>query len=85
MNKRKRVSDAAIGKRAYQEVLRLFPGMKAAETALGCTYYPIYQWRKGAAPSAVYLARLLELGADIQWILTGKKYTGTVYRGGVRG
>ena len=73
MNRRKRIMDTSIGKRAYTEVLRLFPVMNDAFEALGCSNYPIYQWSKGAAPSAIYLARLQELGADVIWILTGKK------------
>ena len=35
MSKRRKVADISIGKRAYQEVLRLFPKMKDAESALG--------------------------------------------------
>ena len=72
MKKRRKTADISIGKRAYQEVLRLFPKMKDAEKVVGCTDYTIYQWNKGVSPSAIYLARLLDLGADIQWILTGK-------------
>lgn len=73
MKKRRKVADISIGKRAYQEVLRLFPKMKDAESIIGCKNYTIYEWNKGVSPSAIYLARLLELGADIQWILTGRR------------
>ena len=72
MKKRKKIADISIGKRAYQEVLRLFPKMKDAYVALGCTDYTIYKWNEGVSPSAIYLARLVELGADVYWILTGK-------------
>lgn len=68
-----RIKDPSIGKRAYQEVLRLFPTMNDAFEALECSNYPLYNWAKGAAQSAVYLAKLLEFGADIHWILTGKR------------
>ena len=73
MSKRERPKDPAIGKRAYQEVLRLFPTTTVAQEKLGCSVYPIYDWPKGAAPSAIYLAKLLEHGADVAWILTGKR------------
>lgn len=75
MRKRRKVADIAIGKRAYQEVIRLFPKIKDAERVIGCENYTIYKWNDGVSPSAIYLARLLELGADIHWILTGRKST----------
>lgn len=73
MSKRRKVADISIGKRAYQEVLRLFPRIKDAESVIGCENYTIYKWKEGVSPSAIYLARLLELGADVQWILTGRR------------
>lgn len=73
MSKRRKVADIFIGQRAYQEVLRLFPKMKDAERVIGCESYTIYMWNKGVSPSAIYLAKLLKLGADIHWILTGRK------------
>ena len=75
MRKRRKVADISIGKRAYQEVIRLFPRMKDAERVIGCENYTIYKWNEGVSPSAIYLARLLELRADIHWILTGRKST----------
>lgn len=71
--KRRRIADITIGRRAYEEVLRLFPKMKDAERIIGCENYTIYKWKDGVSPSAIYLARLLEIGADIRWILTEKK------------
>lgn len=73
MRKRKKIADISIGKRAYQEVLRLFPKMKDAERLIGCKHFTIYKWNDGVSPSAIYLARLLEVGADVGWILTGKR------------
>lgn len=70
---RRKIADISIGHRAYSEVLRLFPKMKDAELVIGCKDYTIYKWRSGVSPSAIYLARLFELGADVIWILTGKK------------
>lgn len=71
--KRRKVADISIGQRAYEEVLRLFPKIKDAERIIGCEHYTIYKWNQGVSPSAIYLAKLLELGADIRWILTGRK------------
>ncbi len=70
----KRKSDIRIGQRAFSEVCRLFPDKKWAEIArlVGCNKKSISAWRDGFAPSAMFLARLLELGADIGWILTGR-------------
>lgn len=70
---RRKIADITIGHRAYEEVLRLFPIMKDAERIIGCENYTIYKWRDGVSPSAIYLQRLHELGADVIWILTGKK------------
>ena len=71
--KRRKIADISIGRRAYDEVLRLFPKMRDAERLIGCEAYTIYKWNQGVSPSAIYLARLLELGADVYWILTGRK------------
>lgn len=65
--------DITIGHRAYSEVLRLFPGMKEAKIALSCREANIYAWSNGVCPSAKYLARLYESGADVIWILTGRR------------
>lgn len=70
----KRKSDIRIGQRAYSEVCRLFPDEKwvAVARKIGCDKKAIFSWRDGCAPSPMFLARLLQLGADIEWILTGK-------------
>ena len=65
--------DITIGYRAYEEVLRLFPRMKDAMVALGCRENNIYKWGEGGCPSAKFLARLLVVGADIPYILTGRR------------
>jgi hypothetical protein len=62
-----------IGKRAYNEVIRLFPKMTDAESMIGCKRQAIYSWSYGVAPSSLYLARLHDLGADVIWILTGRR------------
>lgn len=70
---RRRKADINIGRRAYSVVLRMFPKMKDAERIIGCDNDTIYRWNEGVSPSAIYLQRLHELGADVIWILTGKK------------
>lgn len=69
----KRPTDIGIGIRAAQEILRLYPKKKHAMIALGCGNHTIIEWRNGVAPSAANLQRLHELGADVIWILTGKR------------
>lgn len=67
--------DIRIGQRAHEEACRLFPGKSAPQIAkiIGCRKQAVYWWRDGIAPSAVLLQRLAFLGADIDWILTGRR------------
>lgn len=65
--------DIEIGRRAYKEVLRLFPGIKEATIALGCRHRNIYKWNEGVSPSAKFLARMIAVGADVHYILTGRR------------
>lgn len=61
-----------IGKRAFEEVTRIFPKYKDARIALGMkSHQLIYDWMDGIAPSAKYLQRLYYVGADVIYILTG--------------
>lgn len=69
----KKKTDPMIGVRAAQEFQRLFPVKKDGDLALGCGKHTVYEWTDGTAPSAVYLQRLMELGADIDYILCGVK------------
>lgn len=69
----KRKSDISIGYRAAYECRRLFEGPKQAADIIGCNRRLLYEWEQGAAPSAIYLVRLHEIGADVLWILTGKE------------
>jgi hypothetical protein len=63
-----------IGKRAFEEVTRIFPKHKEARIALGMkSHQLIYDWMEGIAPSAKYLQRLHYCGADVIYILTGVK------------
>lgn len=71
----KRKSDFRIGKRAYSEVCRMFPGKTWTWIAkqFGCDKKTIYAWRDGIAPSPMFLARFLQLGGDIEYILIGNR------------
>lgn len=63
-----------IGKRAFEEVLRIYPKMKDAKNSLGISSnLLLYDWMEGVAPSAKYLQRLHYCGADVIYILTGKR------------
>ena len=73
MKKRQWKGDIEIGYRAYNEVLRLFPRTKDAINRLGIRSENLYAWGRGCCPSAKYLARLLKAGADIEYILIGRK------------
>ncbi len=69
----KRKADINIGYRAFREVERLFGNMTKAAVSIGCKKRLIYDWNQGVSPSAIYLVRLHEIGADVLWILTGKE------------
>lgn len=69
----RRKAPLEIGYRTQQEVGRLYSTDKDALLAIGCSKNMIWEWGQGIAPTAIYLARLHELGADIIWILTGRK------------
>lgn len=63
-----------IGKRAFEEVNRLFNNQEKAKVMLGISSKQLlYDWMEGVAPSAKYLQRLHYLGADVIYILTGDK------------
>lgn len=61
-----------IGRRAFYEVLRIFPTLAEARKKLNITSKQLlYDWETGCAPGAKYLQRLHYCGADIIYILTG--------------
>lgn len=62
-----------IGKRMYEECLRLFTGHKDTIEHLCCGNNEPYCWMRGVAPSSVYLQRILLCGGDIMYILTGRR------------
>ena len=61
-----------IGRRAFEEVLRIFNNLVDARKALGMSSRQLlYDWEAGCAPSARYMQRLHYCGADVIYILTG--------------
>lgn len=71
----KRKTDVAVGERAYIAVREMFPGKSLVEIAqiIGCRKQTLYIWKTGVAPDGIHLQRLCFLGADIDWILTGRR------------
>lgn len=69
----RRKAEIDIGIRAAHEVARLSKSTNHACKLIGCSRRLLYNWRDGVAPSAIYLVRLHEIGADVIWILTGKE------------
>ena len=43
---------------------------------IGCDKKAIGGWENGAAPDAIHLQRLHEIGADVIYILTGDRKNG---------
>lgn len=67
-----------VGYRTYEEFCRIFEpdkhgNMKRSVQIMGCDRKTPYEWKCGSAPDAIYLARLCELGADVVYILTGRR------------
>lgn len=69
----KEKGDIQIGQRAFEELLRLFPSIGTAVTRSGCSKNAIYTWKAGSTPDGLNLARLHYAGADVIYILTGKR------------
>lgn len=73
-----RKAQIEIGYRAYEEFCRIFEpdkrnNKKRAVQIIGFDRKTPYEWRDGRAPDAIFLARLCELGADVVYILTGRR------------
>lgn len=73
----RRKADVRIGYRAAEEALRL-SGYSVANAVmlLGAERKIVYNWANGDAPTAIYLQRLYEMGADVGYILTGRRTGG---------
>lgn len=71
----KRKADIAIGERFVSELYRVMPQASDRKLArlLGCSKAMIQEWREGRTPGGMYLARILQLGGDVEYILTGRR------------
>lgn len=69
----KHTPDIEIGFRAAAEVDRLFRTRAAAARALGVDRKLPRYWEQGTAPSAFVLLKLHYAGADVMYILTGRR------------
>lgn len=71
----KQKNDINIGKRAADEAYQLFPNDSTSNICnrIGGTRKLLNDWYHGCVPSPIFLARLLNLGADIEYILTGRR------------
>lgn len=72
----KRKADIEVGKRAFEELDRIFNlskygGIIKAAKFIGCDKKAIYGWENGVTPETIYLIRLYHLGADVIYIMTG--------------
>ena len=71
-----------IGHRAFEELERLYDVKKYGNKSLvskiiGCDKKAISGWEVGVAPDAIHLQRLHEIGADVIYILTGRRDGGS--------
>jgi hypothetical protein len=69
----KKKADIDIGRRAFEEVQRIFPTQKEAARRLGVDRKMVNYWFHGGTPNGLVLARLHYARADVLYILTGKK------------
>lgn len=69
----RRKADVGIGYRAAEEAYRIAHTAQYAAVLIGCSHKLVYAWSEGNAPTAIYLQRLCDMGADVLYILTGKR------------
>ena len=65
--------DIEIGSRAYEEAMRLFDSPRELEARIGISKSTVYNWQDGVSPGGLALARLHYSGADVLYILTGRR------------
>lgn len=71
-----RYNDTIITDRVIEEVSKLADTPRAIAKIIGCPTQLVQYWLDGIyTPSAFYLRRLHEVGCDVLYILTGKRYT----------
>ena len=71
----KRKGKIKIGRRFVEEMYRLNPGHsdKKISVLLGSKRSSLNEWKNGVTPGGIYLARAREMGADLDYILLGRK------------
>lgn len=71
----KHLADREIGKRAVEELYRLFPSLseKQITRKLALDRKCLYEWKNGTTPGGFALQRLCVEGCDIKYILTGRR------------
>lgn len=71
----KHLADREIGKRAVEELYRLFPTLSEATISkrLGLDRKSFWKWKCGTTPGGYALAVLCYAGCDIKYILTGRR------------
>ena len=65
--------DLEIGYRAAEEARRIFKRAKVMEEQLGIGRQAVSEWGYGITPGGYFLAKLHYAGADVIYILTGKR------------
>lgn len=66
-------ADIQIGGRMYEEVMAMYGSAAKASRALKCSRARVYEWKAGNTPGALFLSRLVYLGGDVEYVLTGRK------------
>ena len=71
----KRKGDIEIGKRAAEELRRVFPDLTEAQICnrIGFERKIVWFWRSGYTPSGFALQRMCFEGCDVKYILTGRR------------
>ena len=69
----KKKGDIEIGRRAFEEVYRIFHNYEKAARVFGCSKRLFYAWNDGETPGGHYLALLHYFGGDVIYILTGHR------------
>lgn len=65
--------DINIGFRMREECDRLFKSCAEAGRAMRCDRKNLSYWAQGCTPDSMHLAKAHYLGADVIYILTGKR------------
>lgn len=71
----RRKDDIEIGKRAQEEVYRVYGNREKATRIMRLSKNVIYEWGQGSTPGGRHLAVLHYHGCDVMYILTGKRYS----------